>query len=155
MLLSSCLITASLYAVARRGRNLQKFRDRHRLRDDLYRFIVTIVTSLALYLLGVHLGPDALLPLPSGVLLFLTTALPTWLLCLLSGRWYLGYTAALLVETFLLMHLQNGHSAALHSPLSLLLLQNGLFNLGGLLLYRLSKPHTKHQHEKTQGLAGS
>lgn len=139
MFLLVSLIAACLFAIARNGRDTRRFRERQQLRDDLYRFTVTIVCSMALYLLGRDLHLLRILPLPDGVLLFVTTALPTWLLCSLSGRWYLGCTATLIVQGLILLQIQTKYVETLHSTFIALLLQNALFDLAGLGLYAWMK----------------
>ena len=49
MALGSALIVLFLLGLALRGRNIKRFRDRQRLNEDLYRFVVLIVTSLAMF----------------------------------------------------------------------------------------------------------
>lgn len=124
---AALLIGAVLYSLAKHGRNLKRFRERQHFYTDLHRFAVTIVTAFALYLLYTRVPLWALLPLPDAVPLFATTVLPALLLCLLSGRWYLGFPAALLVEWFTL-------SAGDQTRF---FLQNASLSLGGVVLYLL------------------
>jgi hypothetical protein len=130
---SSSLAAAPLWWLARRKRNLAKYRERQAFYGDLYRFTATVCTSFALYLLTVHQFPAP--DLPAALLLFLTTTLPVCLLASLSGRWYLGYGAALLVQGFSLHHL----AGTLHGDWRQLLLWNAGFDLSGLLLYSMMR----------------
>ena len=135
MALGSALIVLFLLGLALRGRNIKRFRDRQRLNEDLYRFVVLIVTSLAMYAAGHDLMLLRLLPLNDGALLFATTALPALVLSLIAGRWYLGYAAAVLVQAFILLHVQAmGEVQGDWLPL---FLQNALCDLAGMLLYAL------------------
>ncbi|MCX7571060.1 hypothetical protein OS242_14005 [Tumebacillus sp. DT12] len=133
----SLLAAAPLWWLARRGRNLDKLRQRRAFYDDLYRFTVTVCASFGLYLLAVHTLPAP--DLPDGLLLFLTTALPACLLALLSGRWYVGYAAVLLVQAFALHRLDGQGQIAFHEHwLQAWWLCGGL-DLAGLLLYGMMR----------------
>lgn len=137
-LLGGCLLAAApLWWLARRGRNLDKLRQRRAFYDDLYRFTVTVCASFGLYLLAVHTLPAP--HLPDGLLLFLTTALPACLLALLSGRWYVGYAAVLLVQAFALHRLDVQGQIDFHGHwLQAWWLCGGL-DLAGLLLYGMMR----------------
>ncbi|MGB8954505.1 MAG: hypothetical protein WCC10_03975 [Tumebacillaceae bacterium] len=135
MALGSALIVLFLLGLALQGRNVRRFRDRQRVNQDLYRFVVLILASLAIYLVGHDLILLRFLPLTDGALLFATTALPTLVLSLIAARWYLGYAAAVLVQAFILLHvLAAGQVQGDWLPL---LLQNALCDLAGVLLYGL------------------
>ncbi|ARU61402.1 hypothetical protein CBW65_10605 [Tumebacillus avium] len=140
---AALLVGAVLYSLAKHGRNLKRFRERQHFYTDLHRFAVTIVTAFALYLLYTRVPLWTLLPVPDAVPLFATTVLPALLLCLLSGRWYLGFPAALLVEWFTL---SSGDQTRFF-------LQNAALSLGGLVLYliytatlRAERKHQTEQH---------
>jgi hypothetical protein len=132
---ASILASVLLLLLARRGRNLRRFTDRQHFHLDLYRFIVTIVTALAIYLIGRDIDILRRLNLPDALLLFGTTALPTMLICSLSGRWYLGYGTTLLVQGMILYTLSVEHPGFLTSPLAALLWQHAVCDLIGLTLY--------------------
>ncbi|ASS76558.1 hypothetical protein CIG75_17375 [Tumebacillus algifaecis] len=142
VLLGSSLLTAAvLYGLAKRGRNLSRFRERQQFYSDLHRFSVTIVTTFALYLLYTRVPLWAILPLPDAIPLFATTVFPMLALCLLAGRWYVGCTAALLLQWFVLAVNDQAH----------FFLQNAVLSLIGLGLYLLhhlsSRSAKKRQHE--------
>ncbi|TCP55897.1 hypothetical protein EV586_103556 [Tumebacillus sp. BK434] len=125
---ASLLIGAVLYSLARHGRNLRRFRERQVFYTDLHRFAVLIVTAFALYLFETRIPLwSTLSGVPDAIPLFASTALPALLLCLLAGRWYLGFPAALLVEWCVL---QSGGQTQYF-------LQNATLSLAGLLLYLL------------------
>lgn len=108
LVISSTLCGLLLYRLARHGRNLQKFKERQLLRQDLHRFTVAILVAFAWYLVGIDLTVWRMLPLPDTVVLLLVTAVPTFLLCALYGRWYLGYGTALITQAFILWHHGSG-----------------------------------------------
>lgn len=138
----SVLISTLLYGIARAGRDMRRFGDRQRVNHDLYRFIVTILTAIALYLLGrdpwVHGMLFQALPWPDGVLLFAVTALPTLLLCWLAGRWYVGYAGMVIVQAFLLAQLERQTPGLLHGEWASLWGQHALFDAAGVVLYAVS-----------------
>lgn len=135
MALGSALIALALVGLALRGRNMRRFGDRQKVNQDLLRFLVLILMSLAMYVAGQDLMLLRVLPLTDGALLFATTALPTLVLCLVAGRWYLGVPAVLLVQAFLLLRLQA--AGAVQGEWMALVVQNALCDLPGVLLYAL------------------
>lgn len=133
----SCAVSSVLIWLAARGHNLRKYGGRQQFYANLYRFTVMICTGLAMYLLGTTPSLWQLLPLPAGVVLFLTTALPTWVLCTISGRWYLGWIAAAVMQGFLVQAMVT--VGTVHSSVESLWWLHVLCDLGGLFLYLLLK----------------
>ncbi|KEO81631.1 hypothetical protein EL26_19850 [Tumebacillus flagellatus] len=135
-LLFSCLLSAFLVWLAARGRNLRKYGGRQRFYRDLYRFTVTICTALAIYLIGITPGIWHTLQLPESTMLFAVTALPTWLLSAVSGRWYLGLGAAAVLQGFVVQALI-GTGGVHGSSVTQLWWPQVFCDLGGVVLYAM------------------
>ncbi|PWK12995.1 hypothetical protein [Tumebacillus permanentifrigoris] len=134
-LLLSCAVSAVLVLLAATGRDLRKYGGRQRFYEDLYRFTVMILTGLAMYLLGSTPGVWQAVPLPESVVLFAMTALPTWVLCAVSKRWYLGWCAAAVMQGFVVQALiQMG---GVHGDVSALWWPQVVCDLGGVVLYAM------------------
>jgi hypothetical protein len=131
----SIAISAGLVWLAARGRDLRKYGGRQRFYEDLYRFTVMILTSLAMYLLGSTPALWQAVPLPESVLLFVMTALPTWALCAVSKRWYLGWGAAAVMQGFVVQALVG--LGGVHGDVSGLWWPQVVCDLGGVTLYAM------------------
>ncbi|MBL0386959.1 hypothetical protein JJB07_09860 [Tumebacillus sp. ITR2] len=133
--LLSCLVSATLIWLAARGRDMKKYSGRQMFYADLYRFTVMICTSLALYLVGITPGIWQVLQLPESVVLFGATALPTWVLCSVSGRWYLGWAAAAILQGFVVQALVGMGGG--HGEIAPMWWPQVVCDVGGVVLYAM------------------